>query len=85
MKASGEMMSTYQTCKQGYRLHCEEGIFRLYDKVERNTFIYVHRPPPPSAVFVSASIALDKINARVQRVGRLFASDAYPDVFTECR
>jgi hypothetical protein len=61
-------MATYQTCSNGYRLHCGDGIFQLYDRHRGNTFIFLNRPPPQSEAFVAASIALQKISARVQRV-----------------
>jgi hypothetical protein len=68
MQYSGEIIQTYQTCTTGYRLHCGDGIFQLYEKNRANTFIFLHRPPPRSGAFVAASIALQKFSARVQKV-----------------
>jgi hypothetical protein len=68
MKRGEDMMSTYQTCTKGYRLHCGDGILQLYNKHRGDTFIFLNRSPPKSDAFVSASIALQKINARVQKV-----------------
>jgi hypothetical protein len=68
MPRASEAMSTYQTCSNGYRLHCGDGILQLYEKHRANTFIFLTRPPLKSGAFVTASIALQKISSRVQRV-----------------
>jgi hypothetical protein len=68
MPYASEMMSTYQTCTNGYRLYCGDGVLQLYEKQRGNTFIFLTRPAPASGGFVAASIALQKISSRVQKV-----------------
>ncbi|KAJ7155081.1 RNA-directed RNA polymerase [Mycena filopes] len=65
-------VSNYRPCTSGYRLHCSDTNFQLYDKNRGNTFIFMTRPPAASGAELTVSIAVQKISARVQRqVGRV--------------
>ncbi|KAJ7689926.1 RNA dependent RNA polymerase-domain-containing protein [Mycena rosella] len=65
-------LSSYRPCTSGYRLHCSDTNFQLYDKNRANTFIFMTRPPVASGAELAVSIAVQKISARVQRqVGRV--------------
>jgi hypothetical protein len=55
-------------CAEGYRLHCGEGTFQLYNVNKRDTFVFISRPPAIFDAEVSTSIALQKISKRVQTV-----------------
>ena len=68
MPQSSGMMSTYRPCTKGYKLHCSDGKFELYNKARQDTFIYINRPVAQSGAEVSTSIALQKISSRVQKV-----------------
>jgi hypothetical protein len=61
-------MSTYRPCTTGYRLHCSDGKLELYNKNRSDTFVYISRPVATSGAEVSASIALQKISPRIQKV-----------------
>ncbi|KAJ7472913.1 RNA-directed RNA polymerase [Mycena galericulata] len=64
--------SPYKPCTSGYRLHCSDTNFQLYDKNRANTFIFMTRPPVASGAELAVSIALQKISGSVQRqVGRV--------------
>jgi hypothetical protein len=65
-QASGTM-SVYRPCTVGYRLHCSDGNFQLYNKNRAQTFIFMTRPPRERGYDVIASIALEKISGRVQK------------------
>lgn len=60
--------STYRPCPAGYRLHCGDTVFQLYNKHIGDSFIYLNRPPKALGNEVAASIALGKISGRVQKV-----------------
>ncbi|KAJ6607939.1 RNA-directed RNA polymerase [Mycena sp. CBHHK59/15] len=64
--------SSYRPCAMGYRLHCSETNFQLYDKTRGNTFIFMTRPPAASGSELAVSIAVQKISTGVQKqVGRV--------------
>ncbi|KAI6025546.1 RNA dependent RNA polymerase-domain-containing protein [Pisolithus marmoratus] len=65
-------MAGYRQCTTGYRLHCSDGTFQLYNKAKGDTFVFLSRPPRETQQDVIASIALQKISQRVQKqLGRL--------------
>lgn len=68
MPRASAVMSTYRQCTKGYRLHCSDGKFELYNKNRSDTFVYIARPTISSGAQVSVSIALQKISSRVQKV-----------------
>jgi hypothetical protein len=68
MHHTSSTVSNYKPCAKGYRLHCSDNNFQLYNKHRRDTFVFVTRPPPASGAEVATSIALQKISASVQRV-----------------
>ncbi|KZV92820.1 RNA-directed RNA polymerase [Exidia glandulosa HHB12029] len=69
---SSRVMSTYRQCAPGFRIHCRDGLLRLYEKNIANTFVFVSRPAPNSGQDIIASIALQKFSSRVQQqIGRL--------------
>ncbi|KAJ7811000.1 RNA-directed RNA polymerase [Mycena olivaceomarginata] len=72
MDKTSSNFSGYRPCTSGYRLHCSDTNFQLYDKNRGNTFIFMTRPPAASGAELAVSIAVQKISARVQRqVGRI--------------
>ncbi|KAJ7258423.1 RNA dependent RNA polymerase-domain-containing protein [Mycena haematopus] len=72
MDKTSSNFSGYRPCTSGYRLHCSDTNFQLYDKARGNTFIFMTRPPAASGAELAVSIAVQKISARVQRqVGRI--------------
>ncbi|KAJ6509835.1 RNA-directed RNA polymerase [Mycena vulgaris] len=72
MDKTSSNFSSYRPCTSGYRLHCSDTNFQLYDKNRGNTFIFMTRPPAASGAELAVSIAVQKISARVQRqVGRV--------------
>ncbi|KAJ7446567.1 RNA-directed RNA polymerase [Mycena latifolia] len=72
MKNTSSNFSSYRPCTSGYRLHCSDTNFQLYDKNRANTFIFMTRPPAASGAELAVSIAVQKISARVQKqVGRI--------------
>ncbi|KAJ7022448.1 RNA-directed RNA polymerase [Mycena alexandri] len=72
MNQTSSNFSNYRPCTSGYRLHCSDTNFQLYDKQRANTFIFMTRPPAASGAELAVSIAVQKISARVQRqVGRV--------------
>lgn len=52
----------------GYRLHCSDGLFQLYNKGIHDTWIFINRPPYESFNELQASIALQKISSVTQKV-----------------
>lgn len=69
MPVSGSTVATLRPCPEGYRLHCSDNRFQLYDRHIGNTFVYVNRPPAEHSADVATSIALQKISRTVQTVG----------------
>ncbi|KZT63464.1 hypothetical protein DAEQUDRAFT_778932 [Daedalea quercina L-15889] len=70
MPVTSEMTSTYWRGTKGYKLHCSENVFQLYDKDRGNTFIFLTRPPEKSGTDIVTSIALQKISGR--QCGRVY-------------
>ncbi|KAG8831497.1 hypothetical protein FRC17_003069 [Serendipita sp. 399] len=69
---AGDSMSHYKATVSGYRLHCSDGVFQLYNNHIRDTWVFINRPPKESRFELQASIALQKISARTQKqVGRI--------------
>lgn len=68
MDKTSSNFSSYRPCTSGYRLHCSDTNFQLYDKKRTNTFIFMTRPPAASGAELAVSIAVQKISARVQKV-----------------
>ncbi|TFY74672.1 hypothetical protein EWM64_g9340, partial [Hericium alpestre] len=68
MKESALKIPTYKPCTTGFRLHCSDGNVQLFNQQRANTFIFLTRPPVNSGAEVNASIALQQISQRVQRV-----------------
>jgi hypothetical protein len=60
--------ATLRPCTPGYRLHCSDARFQLYNKHIGDTFVFIKRPPSMSGFELTTSIALQKITATVQRV-----------------
>jgi len=60
---SASTVTTHRPCTPGYRLHCSDIRFQLYNKEIRDTFIFIGRGSTPQI-----SIALQKISHTVQRV-----------------
>ncbi|KAF8877847.1 RNA dependent RNA polymerase-domain-containing protein [Gymnopilus junonius] len=72
MPESGSTIATLRPCPEGYRLHCSDNRFQLYDRHIGNTFVYVNRPPAEHSADVATSIALQKISRTVQtQLGRV--------------
>lgn len=61
-------MASYRPCTVGYRLHCDDRTFQLYNKNKVDTFIFITRPPRETQQDLITSIALQKISSRVQKV-----------------
>ena len=61
-------LTTYKPCTQGYRLHCGDNNFQLYNQHIADTFVFINRPPALSAAEVITSVALQKISKSVQKV-----------------
>jgi len=68
MPVTSESTSTYWRGTKGYKLHCSENMFQLYDQNRANTFIFVTRPPEKSGSDIVTSVALQKISGRIQKV-----------------
>ena len=68
MKDTAASVPVYKPCTDGFRLHCSNGNFQLFNQERANTFIFVTRPPVNSGEEIKTSIALQQISARVQRV-----------------
>ena len=68
--------ATLRPCTAGYRLHCSDARFQLYNKHIGDTFVFIQRPPLMSGFELSTSIALQKITATVQRVTMSFMLSA---------
>ncbi|KAG8960959.1 hypothetical protein FRC03_005942 [Tulasnella sp. 419] len=69
---ASQVLATYRTATVDYRLHASDNRFQLYNKNLANTFIFINRPPPRSDADLTISIALQQINANVQRqIGRI--------------
>lgn len=77
MPKASAVMSTYKPCTAGYRLHCSDGKFELYNKQRADTFIYIVKPPAASGAQISASIALQKISGRVQKASQRYRLHVY--------
>ncbi|KAH8825228.1 RNA-directed RNA polymerase [Flagelloscypha sp. PMI_526] len=60
---TSDTFSTLRTMTKGYRLHCSFGIFELYNKIRRDTFIFISKPARGSPDEIIASVALQKISA----------------------
>lgn len=73
MPVTSELSSTYWRGTKGYRLHCSENVLQLYDQHRGNTFIFLTRPPEKSGSDIVASVALQKISGRVQKVRLIHA------------
>ncbi|KAK7059945.1 Rna-directed rna polymerase [Favolaschia claudopus] len=72
MDKTSSNFSGYRPCTAGYRLHCSDVNFQLYNKHRGDTFIFMTRPPAASGADLAVSIAVQKISARVQKqVGRI--------------
>jgi hypothetical protein len=71
MPQTSSTVISYKPCTKGYRLHCSETNFQLYDKQRGNTFVFITRPPATSGAEVATSIALQKISTSVQRVSNI--------------
>ncbi|KAJ7598370.1 RNA-directed RNA polymerase [Mycena floridula] len=71
---SSSNFSTFRPCVLGYKLHCDDTIFQLYDRNLGNSFVYLQRRQlHGEETGVAASIALQKLSARVSKqVGRVF-------------
>jgi hypothetical protein len=69
-------LSTYRPCTTGYRLRCGDSIFQLYNKHVGDSFVFLTRESVNKPL--AASIALQKISARVQRVSRVSLGGTYP-------
>lgn len=65
---SSATIATLRPCTTGYRLHCSNTLFQLYNKHRGDTFVFVNRPSVGAEI--SISIALQKISQTVQRVSR---------------
>jgi len=65
---SSATIATLRPCTTGYRLHCSNNLFQLYNKHQGDTFVFVNRPSVGAEV--SISIALQKISRTVQRVSQ---------------
>lgn len=68
MPKTASTMAASMPCPVGYRLHCSDYRFQLYDRKIGNTFVYVNRSPSGLKSEVTTSVALDKISQTVQRV-----------------
>lgn len=68
MPHTSSTLSTYRPCTSGFRLHCSDTNFQLYNKQRADTFIFITRPPAASGADLAVSIALQKISTRVQQV-----------------
>ncbi|KAF8631095.1 hypothetical protein AX17_005140 [Amanita inopinata Kibby_2008] len=63
-------LATLRPCTTGYRLHCSDVNFQLYNKQRGDTFVFMTSAWPGTDVAVS--IALQKISSTVQRqIGRV--------------
>ena len=51
---------TLRPCTAGYRLHCSDARFQLYNKGIGNTFVFIQRAPSMSGFELMTSIALQK-------------------------
>ncbi|KAG8830443.1 hypothetical protein FRC18_008083 [Serendipita sp. 400] len=69
---ASQSMSLYKSTVNGYRLHCSDGLFQLYNKQIRDTWIFINRPPNESRFELQTSIALQKISSQTQKhMGRI--------------
>lgn len=72
MPHTSSTLSGLRPCTPGYRLHCSDTNFQLYNKHIGDTFVFINRPPRQSTSEVTTSIALQKISTTVQRqIGRI--------------
>lgn len=60
---------TNRPCPKGYRLHCSFNKMELFNKLRRDTFIFIQRSPIGLQSEVVTSIALGKISGTVKQVG----------------
>jgi hypothetical protein len=68
MPNTGAEYAPFKACSPGHRVFCGENNFRLYDKQHSNTFIFLRRAERQSGYDLSISIALEKINQKIQEV-----------------
>lgn len=68
MPHTSSTLAGLRPCTPGYRLHCSDTNFQLYNKHVRDTFVFINRPPRQSTSEIATSIALQKISTTVQRV-----------------
>ena len=68
MPHTSSTLSGLKPCSRGYRLHCGDTNFQLYNKTVADTFVFINRPPRQSTSEIATSIALQKISTTVQRV-----------------
>jgi hypothetical protein len=71
MPNTSSTLSGLRPCPSGYRLHCSDTNFQLYNKHIADTFVFINRPPRQSTSEIATSIALQKISTTVQRVCQL--------------
>jgi hypothetical protein len=80
MPHTSSTLAGLRPCTAGYRLHCSDTNFQLYNKHISDTFVFINRPPRQSTSEVATSIALQKISTTVQRV--CIESTSYVRVLT---
>ncbi|KAF9057077.1 RNA-directed RNA polymerase [Panaeolus papilionaceus] len=72
MPKAASTISTLRPCHPGYRLHCSDNRFQLYDKHLGNTFVFINRPPSALGNEITTSIALVKFPGGIQtQLGRV--------------
>ncbi|KDR76562.1 hypothetical protein GALMADRAFT_450547 [Galerina marginata CBS 339.88] len=67
MPDTASTTATLRPCPEGYRLHCSDYRFQLYDRHIGNTFVYINRSPAELKADVATSVALQKFSKTVQR------------------
>jgi hypothetical protein len=72
---SKSTIATHRPCKPGYRLHCSDVRFQLYNKNVSDTFIFINRAFEPQI-----SIALGKISSTVQRVSLFIGRNIFAEI-----
>ena len=73
MPHTADTLSTYRPCTRGYRLHLNDNGLQLYKEAKAvdprsDTFVFVARKTTGQTSQIVASIALQKISNRVQKV-----------------
>lgn len=73
MPHTSDTLSTYRPCTRGYRLHLNDNGLQLYKEAKTadprsDTFIFVTRQTTGQTSQIVASVALQKISDRVQKV-----------------